>query len=68
MQRVIKARMAASGMSFDEVYQLEVGGASMGRFIPPDHVAAMVCYLCSPFGSLISGQSIGICGNFEVLR
>jgi NAD(P)-dependent dehydrogenase (short-subunit alcohol dehydrogenase family) len=68
MQRVIKARMAASGMSYDEVYKLEVGGSSMGRFIPPDHIAAMVCYLCSPFGSLISGQSIGICGNFEVLR
>jgi NAD(P)-dependent dehydrogenase (short-subunit alcohol dehydrogenase family) len=68
MQRVIQTRMAATGMTYDQVYQLEVGGSSMGRFIPPDHVAAMVCYLCSPFGSLISGQSIGICGNFEVLR
>ena len=65
---MIKARMVASGMSFDEVCQLEVGGVSMGRFIPPDHIAAMVCCPCSPFGSLISGQSIGICGNFEVLR
>jgi len=68
MQRVIAARMAASGLTYEEVYRLEVGGSSMGRFIPPEDVAAMVCYLCSPYGRLISGQSIGICGNFEVLR
>jgi NAD(P)-dependent dehydrogenase (short-subunit alcohol dehydrogenase family) len=68
MQRVIAARMAATGMTYEEVYKLEVGGSSMGRFIPPEDVAAMVCYLCSPYGRLISGQSIGICGNFEVLR
>lgn len=40
MQRVIQARMAATGMTYDQVYQLEIGGSSMGRFIPPDHVAA----------------------------
>jgi NAD(P)-dependent dehydrogenase (short-subunit alcohol dehydrogenase family) len=68
MQRVIAARMAATGMTYEEVYALEVGGSSMGRFIPPEDVAAMVCYLSSPYGRLISGQSIGICGNFEVLR
>jgi NAD(P)-dependent dehydrogenase (short-subunit alcohol dehydrogenase family) len=36
--------------------------------VAPDDVAAMALFLCSEAGRNISGQSLGVCGNVEVLR
>lgn len=68
MARVMQARAAATGLSLAQVEAEEVAAISMGRMIDPDEIADMVAFICSDSGRSISGQSLGVCGNTEVLR
>jgi len=68
MARVMKARAEATGMSLQEVEAEETAAISLGRMIDPKEIADMITFICSDTGASISGQSIGICGNTEILR
>jgi NAD(P)-dependent dehydrogenase (short-subunit alcohol dehydrogenase family) len=68
IERVIKAKAEARGVSVDDMRGHYTAQASMNRMIPPQDVANMILYLCSEAGRLVSGQAIGVDGNIEYLR
>ncbi len=63
--RILTAQAEAQGVARDAVLAAFLSRISMRTRVTPDEVAGMVAYLCSPLGRHISGQQIGICGNFE---
>lgn len=65
---VIAARAEAQGVAYDEMEQQYLDQVSLRRMVAPGDVAAMALFLCSEAGRNISGQSLGVCGNVEVLR
>jgi NAD(P)-dependent dehydrogenase (short-subunit alcohol dehydrogenase family) len=65
---VIAARAEAQGVAYDEMEQQYLDQVSLRRMVAPGDVAAMALFLCSEAGHNISGQSLGVCGNVEVLR
>jgi NAD(P)-dependent dehydrogenase (short-subunit alcohol dehydrogenase family) len=66
--RVIAAKAEARGVPFEAMRQQYVETASMRRLIGPEDIAAMILFLCSDAGRLVSGQVIGVDGNIEYLR
>jgi NAD(P)-dependent dehydrogenase (short-subunit alcohol dehydrogenase family) len=66
--RVLAARAQAQGLAYEEMERQYLERVSLRRMVSPADVAAMVLFLCSPAGRNISGQSLGVCGNMEVLR
>ncbi|TIX74351.1 MAG: 3-oxoacyl-[acyl-carrier-protein] reductase, partial [Mesorhizobium sp.] len=41
---------------------------SLGRMIEPEEIADLAVFVASDAGRSISGQSLGVCGNTEILR
>jgi NAD(P)-dependent dehydrogenase (short-subunit alcohol dehydrogenase family) len=68
INRVIAAKAEARGVPFEAMRQQYVETASMKRLIGPGDIAAMIVFLCSDAGRLVSGQVIGVDGNIEYLR
>jgi NAD(P)-dependent dehydrogenase (short-subunit alcohol dehydrogenase family) len=68
MRRVIAARADAQNLSYDEMERRYLGNVSLRRMVTSGDVAAMALFLCSPAGRNITGQSLSVCGNVEVLR
>jgi NAD(P)-dependent dehydrogenase (short-subunit alcohol dehydrogenase family) len=68
INRVVSAKAAALGVSFEAMRQQYVETASMKRLISPQDIVNMILYLCSDAGRLVSGQAIGVDGNIEHLR
>src|SRR5262245_37257672 len=68
IRRVIAARAELQGITYDEMERQYLDRVSLRRMVTAEDVAAMVLFLCSPAGRNISGQSLGVCGNVEVLR
>ena len=52
-------------ISFDEMKDEILSGASLNRFVTHDDLAEQAHFLCSPLGKNISGQAISVCGNIE---
>ena len=67
MERVIAARAEQLGLSYAEMEAKYLEKISLRRMTTPEEVAATALFLCSPGGSGISGQSVSVCGNVEVL-
>jgi NAD(P)-dependent dehydrogenase (short-subunit alcohol dehydrogenase family) len=68
IRSVIAARSAATGQSEEEIERGFLADVSLRRMVDASEVAGMVAYLLSPAARSISGQSISIDGNFEVIR
>lgn len=68
MDAVLSAKADAQGISFDQARDAEVLNASMRRMVDPQEISELAWFLASPAAHSISGQSLGICGNFETLR
>jgi len=67
MQGVIRARAAQVGVSEAEMERQYLEKVSMRKMVTHADIASMVCFLVSPLGRMVSGQSIGVCGNVETL-
>ena len=67
-RRVITAKAAALGMSDEAMTAEYLGYSSLGRKVDMEDIANMALYLASPFGEMITGQAISVCGNVEMLR
>ena len=67
IDRVIAARAAQLGVSHEEMQRQYLERVSLRRMVTAEDVAASVCFLLSPGGASISGQSLGVCGNVETL-
>ncbi|MGI9421065.1 MAG: SDR family oxidoreductase [Geminicoccaceae bacterium] len=68
IERVIRAKAEAQGVSFEEMYQHYANTASMQTMIDPQDIANMMLFICSDAGHLVSGQILGVDGNVEYLR
>jgi NAD(P)-dependent dehydrogenase (short-subunit alcohol dehydrogenase family) len=63
IRSVIAARAETTGRSVEEMTAKYTHMVSLGRFIPPEEIAELIVYLCSPAARNISGQAISIDGN-----
>ncbi|WP_298362327.1 SDR family oxidoreductase [uncultured Litoreibacter sp.] len=68
MDAVLTAKAKATNISLEEARLAEVANASMCRMIDPQEIAELAWFLASPAARSVSGQSVGLCGNFETLR
>ncbi|RVT69637.1 MULTISPECIES: SDR family oxidoreductase [Rhizobium/Agrobacterium group] len=68
MNRVIAERAKLLGISEEAAWADELKNISMHKMIDPEEIADLIAFVCSPSGRSISGQSLGICGNMEVIR
>jgi NAD(P)-dependent dehydrogenase (short-subunit alcohol dehydrogenase family) len=68
IDKVIRAKADARGVSFEAMREAYLEKSSMHRSIPPQDVANMILFLCSDAGRLVSGQVIGVDANVEYLR
>ncbi len=67
IERVIRDRAAAAGVSYQEMETRYLNQVSLRRMVEPEDIAAMALFLCSPAGANVSGQAISVCGNVESL-
>jgi NAD(P)-dependent dehydrogenase (short-subunit alcohol dehydrogenase family) len=67
-RRVIGEQAAAVGMSYEDYLPFLLHNISMHEAVSMDDVAAMATFLASDLAGHISGQSIGVCANFESYR
>ncbi|RWU24069.1 3-oxoacyl-[acyl-carrier-protein] reductase [Pseudomonas alkylphenolica] len=65
--RVIHDRAKQLGISEAEMLQQTLKKISLHRMTPPEDVAAMALFLCSPAARNVTGQAISIDGNVEYL-
>jgi len=68
IDRVAAAKAAARGISTDEQKQRMVADISMRVMVSAQDIANMALFLASDAGRHVSGQSLPVCGNVEVLR
>jgi NAD(P)-dependent dehydrogenase (short-subunit alcohol dehydrogenase family) len=68
VDRVIAAKAEAASVSFEEMRERFVANVSMRSMVTAQDVANQVLFVCSPAGAMISGQSLSVCGNFEVFN
>lgn len=68
LDRVVTEQAAARGMTQEDYLPLMLHNISMHSTVTAEDVAAMALFLGSPAARHVSGQSIGVCGNFESYR
>lgn len=67
MEKVIRDRSEAAGVSYAAMKDNYLKNISMRRMVSPDDVAATVAFLISDAGANLSGQSLSVDGNVETL-
>ena len=67
MEKVIRDRADAAGVSHTAMRDDYLKNISMRRMVTPDDVAATVAFLISDAGANLSGQSLAVDGNVETL-
>jgi NAD(P)-dependent dehydrogenase (short-subunit alcohol dehydrogenase family) len=68
IRKVIRAKADAAGLPYEEMEKRWLEQVSLRQMVSPKEIAQMMLYLCSAAGRNISGQSISICGNTEILH
>lgn len=68
IERVIAAEAEARNVTPEAVHDAYLRQSSLGRFIDPAEVAAVVVFLCSPAAATMNGQVLAVDGNTETLR
>jgi NAD(P)-dependent dehydrogenase (short-subunit alcohol dehydrogenase family) len=68
MDRVIKAKSAALGLTEEEFEQELLSAVSLRKMVTAQDIANMGLFLATPAGERISGQALSVCGNVEYLR
>jgi NAD(P)-dependent dehydrogenase (short-subunit alcohol dehydrogenase family) len=67
IERVIRERAKAVGVSYEDMEKQYAEKASLRRMVTAEDVAQTALFLCSAAGRNISGQPISVCGNVETL-
>ncbi len=66
--RGVAARRAATlGVSSEEMERRFLAPVAMGETVEREDIANMALYLCSSFGSAITGQAISVCKGVEMM-
>jgi NAD(P)-dependent dehydrogenase (short-subunit alcohol dehydrogenase family) len=68
IDRVAAAKAQAFGISVEEQKKRMVADVSMRLMVSAQDIANMALFLASDAGKHVSGQSLPVCGNVEVLR
>jgi NAD(P)-dependent dehydrogenase (short-subunit alcohol dehydrogenase family) len=66
-KRVLEAKAAARGISFEEMENLALSYASLKEYVTPQQLAEFVVFVASPRGRTISGQALSVCGDTNML-
>ncbi|WP_343722884.1 SDR family oxidoreductase, partial [Herbaspirillum seropedicae] len=66
-ERIVAAKATAYGIGHEEMRQRLLSRVSLRKMVTAEDIANQVIFLCSPAGASISGQSLSVCGNVEVL-
>ena len=65
IERVLAAEAAAQGVAVEAVREEWLQDMSMRAFVTPDDIAAMILFVCSDAGGMISGQALAVDGHTE---
>ena len=66
IDRVIRAKAKAFGVSFEEQRQTLLDTTSLRTFVTAQDIANMALFLATDAGKHISGQALSICGDLQV--
>jgi NAD(P)-dependent dehydrogenase (short-subunit alcohol dehydrogenase family) len=66
-KRVLTAKAQARGISFDEMEKLVFSYSSIKEYVTPEQLADLVVFVASPRGRTISGQTLSVCGDTQML-
>lgn len=66
-ERVLTAKAQALGISFEEMEQRALSYTSLKEYVTPQQLADLVVFVASPRGRTISGQSLSVCGDTNML-
>jgi NAD(P)-dependent dehydrogenase (short-subunit alcohol dehydrogenase family) len=66
-KRVLEAKARARGVSFEEMERMAFSHTSLKEYVTPRQLADLVVFVASPRGRLISGQSLSVCGDTNML-
>jgi len=66
MQAVIAHRAKELGQSEAEVERTYVQGTALKRMVDPEHVAALVVFLCSSDGNSITGEALDVSAGYAL--
>jgi NAD(P)-dependent dehydrogenase (short-subunit alcohol dehydrogenase family) len=67
IRRVIEGKSQAMGISFAEVEAKALASVSLKTMVTPQQIADQILFICSPRGRTISGQSLSVCGDMQML-
>ena len=66
-RRVLEAKSQARGISYKEMEALAFSYTSIKDYVTPEQLADLVVFTASPRGRTISGQSLAVCGDTNML-
>jgi NAD(P)-dependent dehydrogenase (short-subunit alcohol dehydrogenase family) len=67
-RRVMEEQARARGLSYEDYIPTVLHNISMHSMVEMEEIADMALFLASDRAPHISGQSVGVCGNFESYR
>ncbi|HVY99300.1 MAG TPA: SDR family oxidoreductase [Dongiaceae bacterium] len=67
-QRVMREQAQARNMTYEQYLPFVLHNISMHSMVEMEEIADLAIFLASDFARHITGQSIGVCGNFESYR
>ena len=67
IRRVIEAKAQQRGLSFEDQEQFMLQFTSLRDYVTPQQLADLVVFVASPRGRTISGQSLSVCGDTNML-
>jgi NAD(P)-dependent dehydrogenase (short-subunit alcohol dehydrogenase family) len=66
-RRVLEAKSQVRGISYAEMEDLAFSYTSIKEYVTPQQLADLVVFTASPRGRTISGQSLAVCGDTNML-
>ena len=66
-KRVLTAKAQARGISYEAMEKLALSYTSLKEYVTPQQLADLVTFVASPRGRTISGQSLSVCGDTNML-
>jgi NAD(P)-dependent dehydrogenase (short-subunit alcohol dehydrogenase family) len=66
-RRVLEAKAAARGISFEEIERMAFANTSIKEYVTAEQLADLVVYTASPRARTISGQALSVCGDTNML-
>ena len=65
--RVLSAKAEARGISFEEMEKITFSYTSIKEYVTPEQLADLALFTASPRARTISGQSLSVCGDTNML-